>query len=149
MENFLLEEFLPYKLVRTAEQIADSFAELYQEEFGISRSEWQIIANLGVRKNVIARELAELIQLDKVKISRTVTVLEEKKLIIKSPVEGDLRATQLSLSKEGAELYERLVPKAIEWENHILDGLTGTQHRDLCRILDILYERTSKSHEIK
>ncbi|MFT2110396.1 MarR family winged helix-turn-helix transcriptional regulator [Marinomonas sp. 2405UD68-3] len=149
MENFLLEEFLPYKLVRTAEHIADSFAGLYQSEFGISRPEWQIIANLGVRKNVIARELSELIRLDKVKISRTLTVLEEKNLIIKSPVEGDLRATQLSLSEEGIALYERLVPKAMEWENHILDGLTGTQYRDLCRILDTLYERTSNKAKVK
>ncbi|MCZ2722552.1 MarR family winged helix-turn-helix transcriptional regulator [Marinomonas sp. 15G1-11] len=142
MENFLLEEFLPYKLVRTAEHIANSFAELYETEFGITRPEWQIIANLGVQKNIIARELSELIRLDKVKISRTLAVLEEKKLIIKSPVEGDLRATQLSLSASGHELYQRLVPKALEWENHMLDGLTGTQYRDLCRILDILYKRT-------
>lgn len=145
MEKFLLEDFLPYKLVRTSEFVAESFAKLYETEFGITRPEWQIIANLGVKKNIIARELAELVRLDKVKVSRTLSVLEEKGLITKAPVKDDLRATQLSLSVDGEALYQQLVPKAIEWENSILDGLSGTQYRDLCRILETLYEQTSKT----
>ncbi|WP_434355668.1 MarR family transcriptional regulator [Parasalinivibrio latis] len=140
--SFSLEEFLPYKLVRTAEQVADSLAALYETEFGISRPEWRILANLGARENLIARDLSDVTNLDKVKVSRTLARLEEKGLIVREKRESDQRATQIVLTQDGLELYEKIIPRALQWESEILDGLTGTQYRDLFRALDALQQST-------
>ncbi len=131
--SFSLEDFLPYKLVRTAEKVADSLAALYEKEFGISRPEWRILANLGARENLIARDLSDVTNLDKVKVSRTLAKLEEKGLIVREKRESDQRATQIVLTPEGLALYEKIIPRALQWESEILDGLTGTQYRDLFR----------------
>lgn len=135
---FSLDNFLPYKLIQTSEQVAESFAELYQKEFGITRSEWRIIANLAASENVIARDLSEITKLDKVKVSRTLTILEEKALIKRTKSADDLRASKIELTEQGLELYQHIVPRAMEWESKILDGLTATQYRDLCQTLDAL-----------
>ncbi|MDO6708339.1 MarR family winged helix-turn-helix transcriptional regulator [Photobacterium sp. 1_MG-2023] len=135
---FSLDNFLPYKLIQTSEQVSESLATLYKREFDITRSEWRIIANLAARENVIARDLSEITNLDKVKVSRTLINLEDKKLIQRAKSENDLRASNIKLTKEGLSLYQRIVPLAIAWESQILDGLTATQYRDLCQTLDAL-----------
>ncbi|GLQ74230.1 MarR family winged helix-turn-helix transcriptional regulator [Vibrio penaeicida] len=140
--TFSLEDFLPYKLVRTAEQVADSLAELYQKEFGITRPEWRILANLGAREDVIARDLSDVTNLDKVKVSRTLSKLEEKGLIQREKTESDQRATHIQLTEEGRRLYEKMIPRVLQWESEILDGLTGSQYRDLFRALDALKQST-------
>ncbi|CCN36411.1 putative bacterial regulatory protein, MarR family protein [Vibrio nigripulchritudo MADA3029] len=145
--TFSLDEFLPYKLVRTAEQVADSLAELYQKEFGITRPEWRIIANLGAREDVIARDLSDVTNLDKVKVSRTLARLEEKELITREKTENDQRATHIQLTEKGQALYERIIPRALQWESEILDGLTGSQYRDLFRALDALKQSTDAVYQ--
>ncbi|KOO06338.1 MarR family winged helix-turn-helix transcriptional regulator [Vibrio hepatarius] len=135
---FSLDNFLPYKLIQTSEQVSESLATLYKKEFGITRSEWRIIANLAARENVIARDLSEITKLDKVKVSRTLTILEDKQLIKRTKSENDLRASKIELTEKGLELYQHIVPRAMAWESQILDGLTATQYRDLCQTLDAL-----------
>ncbi len=135
---FSLDNFLPYKLIQTSEQVSESLATLYKKEFGITRSEWRIIANLAARENVIARDLSEITKLDKVKVSRTLTILEDKQLIKRTKSENDLRASKIELTEKGLDLYQHIVPRAMAWESQILDGLTATQYRDLCQTLDAL-----------
>jgi len=55
-----------------------------------------------------ASRLAARLLLGKPTISSTVDSLSKRGLIVKSTVEGDNRAVELSLSEEGAELFTRM-----------------------------------------
>lgn len=139
-----LDNFLPYKLVKTAEMVADSLAALYETEFGISRPEWRIIASLGARDGVISRDLAQETSMDKVKVSRLLSRLEERGLLIRETHEQDQRAAVIRLTDNGRDLYQHIVPRVLEWEKAMLDGLTGSQYRDLYTALNALQVRTKQ-----
>ncbi|MFD2175946.1 MarR family winged helix-turn-helix transcriptional regulator [Veronia pacifica] len=142
--DFSLDDFLPYKLVRTAEHVSDGLARLYQEEFGITRPEWRVLATLGNRDGVKAKELSAETSLDKVRVSRTLTSLESKGYVCRVKDQNDHRAAYLHLTTKGRELYQRIVPRALEWENDILAGMSASQYRDLFKALDLLLARADK-----
>ncbi len=60
-----------------------------------------------------ASRLASRLLLGKPTISSTVDSLSRRGLIVKSTVEGDNRAVELSLSAEGAELFERMESRMV------------------------------------
>ncbi len=60
-----------------------------------------------------ASRLASRLLLGKPTISSTVDSLSRRGLIVKSTVEGDNRAVELSLSGEGAELFERMESRMV------------------------------------
>jgi DNA-binding MarR family transcriptional regulator len=60
-----------------------------------------------------ASRLASRLLLGKPTISSTVDSLSRRGLIVKSTVEGDNRAVELSLSAEGAELFERMEARMV------------------------------------
>ncbi len=60
-----------------------------------------------------ASRLASRLLLGKPTISSTVDSLSKRGLIVKSTVEGDNRAVELSLSAEGAELFERMEARMV------------------------------------
>ncbi|USH02272.1 MarR family transcriptional regulator [Grimontia kaedaensis] len=137
-----LDNFLPYKLVQTAEKVADSMAAIYENEFGISRPEWRILASLGARDGLMSRDLSRETSLDKVKVSRILTKLEGRGWVVREAHATDQRAALVRLTHEGKALYDRIVPRVLEWERGMLDGLTGSQYRDLYQALDALQLRT-------
>ncbi|RXJ72339.1 MarR family transcriptional regulator [Veronia nyctiphanis] len=136
--DFSLDNFLPYKLVKTAEHVAGGLARLYEEEFGITRPEWRILATLGNRDGVKAKELSAETSLDKVRVSRTLASLESKGYVCRVRDQNDHRAAYLHLTLKGKELYQRIVPRALEWESEMLAGMSAAQYRDLFKALDLL-----------
>jgi DNA-binding MarR family transcriptional regulator len=60
-----------------------------------------------------ATRLASRLALGKPAISSSIDSLSKRGLIVKSSVEGDNRAIQLSLSEEGAELFDRMESRMV------------------------------------
>ena len=147
--SFNLDDFLPYKLVRTAELVSENLEKSYKGEFGLSRPEWRVLANLGTHGMLISRQLVEMTNLDKVKVSRTLTAMEQKGLIERHKAEKDQRSAAIVLSEDGLALYERVVPRALEWEADILDSLSGTHYRDLIKALEALQRHAQEMHTSK
>ncbi|MEZ8144096.1 MULTISPECIES: MarR family winged helix-turn-helix transcriptional regulator [Enterovibrio] len=141
-QAFILDDFLPYKLVKTAMHVSDALAKIYQKEFGISRSEWRVLASLGARDGVLSKDLAKETSMDKVKVSRILNRLEASGIVMRETLEKDQRAALIRLTQQGNELYQKIVPRVLDWERKVLDGLTGTQYHDLYAALDTLQHRT-------
>ncbi|WP_445401033.1 MarR family winged helix-turn-helix transcriptional regulator [Zobellella sp. An-6] len=139
--HFVLDDFVPYKLVLTAERVGSQLAELYSREFGVSRPEWRLLAAIGYREQVIARDLSAISSMDKVKVSRGLQGLEDKGLIQRTPMPEDQRAALVRLTPEGQELYQRMVPRVLEWEANLIDCLSASEYRDLVNGLDRLLRR--------
>lgn len=144
IKHFVLDDFVPYKLVLTAERVGTRLAELYSKEFGITRPEWRLFAAIGHGKQVIARDLTAISSMDKVKVSRGLQGLEDKGLIVRTPVPEDQRAAQVSLTEAGLILYQQMVPRVLEWESSLIDCLSASEYRDLVSGLDRLLERLDK-----
>lgn len=136
-----LEHFLPYKLMQVAERVGAELAVFYRKEFGITRPEWRLMAVLGDGRSLIARELADITCMDKVKVSRALQGLEDKKLIKRKPNPRDQRAARILLTPEGKALHKRMVPRVLEWEARLAEGLTGGDTKPLLASLNQLLTR--------
>jgi len=130
-----LERFLPYRMNVLSRRISRSLAEIYQERFGISIPEWRIIAVLGRFAPVSSREICDRTQMDKAKVSRSVSSLLAAGLITRQTNPADNRLIKLALSKRGRRVYQRIVPLALGWEADLLGALGEDERQLLERLL--------------
>ncbi|MFB9885539.1 MarR family winged helix-turn-helix transcriptional regulator [Balneatrix alpica] len=140
-----LPEFLPYKLNQLSVRISQALSAVYSREFDLSIPEWRIIATLGASSQPLsAKMIGQLTWMDKAKVSRALATLVEKGWIDREREEDDQRQSRIVLSQAGEDLYERLVPKALEWEAQLLEGMSATDYRDLQRLLKTLEQKVQQ-----
>ena len=136
-----LARFLPYRLAVLTHAVSRSIAVIYSRRYGISIQEWRIIANLGERQPLSAKEVGQHVDLDKVQVSRALSKLTEKRLVLRSTDSQDKRRALLRLSAKGVELYDLIVPIALHREAQLLSVLTNQEQDDLARILTKLEQK--------
>ena len=133
-----LDRFLPYRLNRLAHNVSVSLAAIYTDAFGISRSQWRVMALLGQHQWLTAKQICSMTYMDKVKVSRAVNGLVVLNYLQTRPHETDKRAVMLSLSMEGKELFGSLVPQVQLWEDQFLQRLSAQEINHLATIIDKL-----------
>ncbi|PJK02060.1 MarR family transcriptional regulator [Lysobacteraceae bacterium NML75-0749] len=135
-----LDSFLPYRLSVLSNRISQSIARLYAERFGISITEWRVIAVLGRYSGLSANQVAERTAMDKVAVSRTLARLVERGLIVRSTDDDDRRRSVLVLSARGKRIHTQIAPLALEMEHKLLAGFDKEERRLLDRLLGKLSE---------
>lgn len=135
-----LEEFLPYRLSVLSNRVSQGIAATYQARFGISVTEWRVIAILGRYPGLAATEVARRAAMDKVAVSRAVRGLLDRELIEREENDADRRAKHLHLSPAGERLYDAIVPAALAYEAALLEALDDDERRMLRQIMDKLGE---------
>ncbi|WGH77516.1 MarR family winged helix-turn-helix transcriptional regulator [Jannaschia ovalis] len=140
MNDFTLEDFLPYRLAVAAGRISRDFAREYRERFGLSRAEWRVLAHLARTGTVSVREIAERADMEKSRVSRAAARLEEAGHVAKRVNAGDKRLVDLTLTPSGRAMVDELAPLAIAYQARLMDEL-GPEAAPLSRALDILTDR--------
>ena len=126
--SFELERFLPYRLSLLTNTVSQGIAARYRDEFGISVTEWRILAVLGRFPGLTASEVVARTAMDKVTIHRGVKALLEKKLLERRPDAGDRRRQSLHITRpKGQTVMENIIPRARQFERELLDALTRAE----------------------
>lgn len=141
VEDFALEEFLPYRLSLLSNTVSEGIATTYRKDHGLSVTEWRVLALLGRFSGLTASAVMERGAMDKVAVSRAVNKLDDKGLIIRITQEQDRRRVTLKLSRKGVRLFNAVVPGAIDYESRLLDGLTAHDRATLTRLLNELQSK--------
>jgi DNA-binding MarR family transcriptional regulator len=136
--DFDLGRFLPYMLNRVAEAVSKRFQQRYQQEFGLSRTQWRILAHLYAQDGLTAKEIGGRIQEDKVSISRGVAALEASGRLSRQPGETDRRFEVLHLTEDGRTLFAQLTERAQLFEADLARKLGAESTQDLRRVLEKL-----------
>ena len=82
--GFDLERFLPYLLNQAAEATSRSFHATYRHAYGMTRTQWRVLANLGKFGAMSARDICVISHIEKTKVSRAVAALEAEGLLSRS-----------------------------------------------------------------
>jgi DNA-binding MarR family transcriptional regulator len=143
-DSLRLQSFLPYRCANLAERISVALSRIYVDQFGVSIAEWRILATLAEHDRLRAQQIGALTNMDKVRVSRAVSSLQDKKLLLKTPCERDSRAADLRLSPGGKRLYKRIVPRALAWEESLVEPLSDTEMATLLHLLDKLDARVDQ-----
>jgi len=133
-----LEQFLPYRLSVLSNQVSAGIAETYAERFGISVTEWRVIAILGRYPGISATEVADRSAMDKVAVSRAVHRLIEQDRVLRRANADDRRAKHLFLSDQGRAVFDAIAPAALAYEERLLTVLSQEEREQLDRLLDRL-----------
>jgi DNA-binding MarR family transcriptional regulator len=124
-----LNDFLPYQLSVLSLKISKGIAEHYQDQFGVNISEWRVLVILYKNPDITAKKIAQLSEMDKVRISRTLKTLVEKDYLNQRPHPLDARAKNYELNQRGRYLMRAVIPDALRYEENLLSQLSQ-QERD-------------------
>jgi DNA-binding MarR family transcriptional regulator len=136
-----LEQFLPYRLNVVGFFASRGLGRVYGTRFGIGIPEWRVIAQLGEFGQLTSRDIGELSQMHKTKVSRAVAELDKRGLVTRAENRADRREAFVALSAAGQRLYAQIVPLALAFEERWIEGISPEELRVFERVLAVLTER--------
>ncbi|WP_395710876.1 MarR family winged helix-turn-helix transcriptional regulator [Reyranella sp.] len=134
-----LENFLPYRLSVLAQLVSESLHDLYAEPFGLSVTQWRVMAALGRFAPLAASEVGQRILMDKVAVSRAVAGLMERGLIERATDRTDRRRASLRLSARGRAMHARIVPLALGYQERLYNALDADERRRFDALTERLF----------
>lgn len=137
-ENLILKDYVPYRLSVLSNRVSGGISKRYQRLVDLSIPEWRVIAILGEAGGLSAREVGEKTAMDKVAVSRAAARLAEAGYITRKTDSRDKRRHELRLTDKGREIYETVVPVALDYEASLLDALTPAEKKHLNSLLEKL-----------
>lgn len=140
----VLEEFLPYRLSILSNRVSRAIARRYAKTFDLTVPEWRILAVLGRRPRLTAKDIGEATEMDKVAVSRAVSRLTAAGRITARPDPQDARRQLLSLTREGEAVHARIAPIALASEERLLAALTPRERVQLDALIDRLLGAAAK-----
>lgn len=140
-QSLVLEDFFPYRLSVLAQDVSQSVAEIYTGKFKLKRAEWRVVAALGQHQPMSAKAITAHTCMDKMPVSRAITVLRERNLVEQTVDSRDRRYSQLSLTEQGMALYEEIVPWVLAREQALLDDFDEQERELIERLFEKLHNR--------
>ncbi|MBT2130250.1 MarR family winged helix-turn-helix transcriptional regulator [Aliiroseovarius lamellibrachiae] len=119
MTAFKLNDFLPYQIAVLSSRISAEFSKHYRDAYGITVSEWRVVAHLSQANSVSVREIHKRVDMDKPKVSRAASRLEGAGFITKTVNPHDRRLVELELTEKGREMIDALAPIARSYQEEL------------------------------
>ncbi|MFN0115206.1 MAG: MarR family winged helix-turn-helix transcriptional regulator [Paracoccaceae bacterium] len=133
--DFDLERFLPYLLNQVAEATSAGFHAAYRDRYGMTRTQWRVLANLGKFGAMTARDICGISHIEKTKVSRAVTALEDAGFLNRVRSDADRRAEILSLTDAGQTVFAQLGQLANSYDSGLRARLGPAEAAQLDALL--------------
>jgi DNA-binding MarR family transcriptional regulator len=133
---FELGEFLPYRMLVVTSKVTQVFAERYKREFGITIPESRILNVLGRRSPLSSWEICEQTTLNKTRVSVALNSLVGAGLVDRATHETDQRQLQLSLTRKGEALRQKMVAAALQMEQQVIASFGPADRKAFMNLLD-------------
>ncbi|MCZ7597464.1 MAG: MarR family winged helix-turn-helix transcriptional regulator [Gammaproteobacteria bacterium] len=133
-----LEAFLPYRLSVLTNHVSRTLSRLYAERFDLTVPQWRVLAVLGEWDGPCADDVCRVTGMDKVTVSRAVRALGGQGRLARRRDPHDGRRVRIELTDAGREVYRRVVPLALAFEQRLLGVLDAGERRQLDRLLNRL-----------
>ncbi len=122
--------------------------ELYQSGCGLSLPESRCLAAIGSSPgHLTVNEVAFETNLDKAQVSRTVKTLVDRGLVSKRPCPVDGRAVLLTVTTDGQQRWEQVMPLIDQRNQDLLHCLSEQEKALLLDMFDRLLNRARKQFE--
>ena len=132
-----MDDLFLYRLSRLLATAGAPMVRVCEGEFGITRREWRMLAQLGQGEGLASSALVERAGLDRAQTSRAVGGLVGKRLLARTPRPGDRREVLLHLTDEGRAVYNALLPRIAAINRDLLSVLAPAE----VEVLDGLLRR--------
>ena len=104
-------------------RLLKTYADQRARQFGISRAQWAVLARIDRNEGLKQTELAEMLDLQPITLTRLLDRLASNGLIERRPDPNDRRANRLYLKPAAKPLLGRLVDLGADMMETVLDGI--------------------------
>jgi DNA-binding MarR family transcriptional regulator len=133
-DGYFVREFVPYILNQVANTMNQRFKQALKA-FGLSISQWRVLAALTTGTNLSLTELVKITVIDQPTLSRIIDQLVERGLVTRVPRQGDGRFNAIALAAGGTALLEQAWPLAWAHAEQAVAVLTRDEQAQLRRML--------------
>lgn len=130
-----------------------TFADQQARQFGMTRAQWAVLVRLEHNEGLKQSELAEMLDLQPITLTRLVDRLCASGLIERRPDPDDRRAKRLHLTAQARPLMNRLADLGTEMMGTVLEGFDVNtieqMIHNLGRVKENLRKATSKKLAVK
>ncbi len=133
-DDFDLEEFTPYLINRLGSRLVEAFGrELTPHGFTIK--DWRILATAWHYGELTQRSLAEHTTIDTSTLSRLVSGMVRRGLLISTRDRQDSRAVRIRLTPKGRAATAAIIPTA---RAYVRRSQLGLSHADVLKLHEVL-----------
>jgi MarR family transcriptional regulator for hemolysin len=132
-----MEREIAFNLMDVARMLR-TYADQRGRQFGISRAQWVVLVRLDRSEGLKQSELAEILDLQPISLTRLLDRLAENELIERRPDPNDRRANRLYLTPAARPMLERLGALGLEIMTTVLDGIDAETQERLLRDLVVM-----------
>ena len=137
-----IRALLSYRLHVVANLLSRGAELRYRREFGVSLWEWRTLALLGAAREAQSlNALAHAAGIDKSQMSRVVSGLAARRLVLRAIDADDARGVRLTLTRAGRTLYDGLIRAAADRNAAFLECLGAKERAAFDAALDKLAVR--------
>ena len=141
----VIRDLLSYRLHTVANLLSRGAELRYRREFGVSLWEWRSVALLGGAEGALSlNELARSAGIHKSQMSRVVSSLADRGLVLRKADSEDGRGVRLELSRSGRKLYDGLIRAAHDRDVAFRDCLSEQEKQVFDRALTKLAGRAKQ-----
>lgn len=128
-----LDHYVPGLLLWLSNKVASSASSLYHDKFGVSVTEWRLLAYFKIYPWSTASMACELMGLDKGAVSRSLGALVADGYLESRP--QGLRRVEYRVTRKGNKLHDNIYKFAMAREEALLDGMTAQERQILVKLL--------------
>jgi MarR family transcriptional regulator for hemolysin len=114
------------------------YADKQATRFGITRSQWAVLAKLERTEGLKQSELAEMMEMQPISLTRLIDRLCDNDLIERRSDANDRRANRLYLRPAARPLLKKLGELRAEITRAALNNMSSTEASDLVRLLETI-----------
>ena len=119
-------------------RLLKTLADQRARQYGMTRAQWAVLFRLDRSEGLKQSELAELLDLQPITLTRLLDRLAQNGLIERRPDPNDRRANRLFLTPAARPLLERLSEIGAEIMGTVLEGLDAKGREKLQQSLELM-----------
>jgi DNA-binding MarR family transcriptional regulator len=135
-----LDRYVPAFVTFIANKLSRSATTFYQKRFGVNVTEWRIMSLLAIEPGIPASRICHVIGFDKGPVSRTLTMMQNRDLIVIRTAPDDGRSHAISLTAKGRSTHDKVIVAALDRERRLLSCLNKDEQEVLIDLLRRIHE---------
>ena len=135
-----LERYVPAFVTFIANKLSRSATTFYQKRFGVNVTEWRIMSLLALEPGIPSSRICHVIGFDKGPVSRTLTMMQNRDLIVIRTDPKDGRSHSISLTAKGRATHDKVIVAALDRERRLLSCLNKNEQEVLIDLLRRIHE---------
>ena len=134
------DDFTPRLLALISNALVWRESYLLRQEFDLGTNDWRVISALAVTPGATATYVSEFVAMNKAVVSKAVTTLISRNLVVST---GGARGSRhLYLTASGVEMHDKMKPISLRGEEIILSDLSTEEIGQLNSLLTRLLLKT-------